>query len=389
MSELTRAVRTTARCRRWIRRAEALKANARTRESLLLAERMLRRVVGRPGCAPAVRRAALEKLALMLSQQPEQQARARAQLRRGEYEFTLSSEVLCYPLVPSGPSLRPPPPPELLSVKDEALPAGMLAQLQRAFSPSSPFWSAHNYRSGDRASPFFSYVHHLDRPPRTAFDRVLAVLHAHVSAAFPHAKLAKRAEWWAHCRPHGTGHQFHFDSDDEGRGGVRNPIVSSALYLTGGIGGPTLVTDQPITGTGLAERGWATLPHTNRCLMFDGRYLHGVIPGRDVAPTGAPSHRISMMVAFWPEIRERTSREPVAARPFPYGPVADGAAQGWPTLFDWPEADDRAATGAPTANEGRPPPSVWCVDPVWQRVDGGGPPAPGELPPYEACFQGF
>ena len=159
------------------------------------------------------------------------------------------------------------------------------------------------------------------------------------------------------------------------------------------------MTDQPITGAGLAARGWATLPHANRLLAFDGRYLHGVVPGRGVAPApagaGAPSRRISMMVAFWPEIRERDGPEPAAARPFPYGEAADGAARGWPSLFDWPEADDRAATAAGRgdgdgrAADGKPPPSVWCVDPVWQRVDGGQPPAPGELPPYEACFQGF
>jgi hypothetical protein len=31
-------------------------------------------------------------------------------------------------------------------------------------------------------------------------------------------------------------------SDDEGRGGVRNPLVSTVIYLTDSIGGPTLVT---------------------------------------------------------------------------------------------------------------------------------------------------
>jgi len=29
---------------------------------------------------------------------------------------------------------------------------------------------------------------------------------------------------------------MHFDSDDEGRGGIRNPIVSGVVYLTGNIG---------------------------------------------------------------------------------------------------------------------------------------------------------
>jgi hypothetical protein len=39
-------------------------------------------------------------------------------------------------------------------------------------------------------------------------------------------------QWWAHCRPHSSGHQLHFDSDDEGRGSVRNPIISTVLHLS-------------------------------------------------------------------------------------------------------------------------------------------------------------
>ena len=39
-------------------------------------------------------------------------------------------------------------------------------------------------------------------------------------------------QWWAHCRPHSSGHQLHFDSDNEGQGTVRNPIISTVLYLS-------------------------------------------------------------------------------------------------------------------------------------------------------------
>ena len=61
----------------------------------------------------------------------------------------------------------------------------------------------------------------------------------------PRIEDATAAEWWAHCRPHGSGHQMHFDSDDEGMGGViRHPICSAIVFVTGGVGGPTLVTDQ-------------------------------------------------------------------------------------------------------------------------------------------------
>lgn len=280
MTVLSRVVRRAALSRRLVRRAERRRSAARCERDLLLVAHQLRRALRLPGCAASVRRRALEKLGLLLCQQPETQERARRLLLRNSYQFRLSADVLCYPLVAPLECL-PAPPLNLLSVADDALPLGMLGQLQEALAPSSPFWGAHGYRCG--TSPFFSYVHHLDEPPRCGFDRVLAVLHAHVCAAFPQAAYAKRAEWWAHCRPHGTGHQLHFDSDDEGRAGVRNPMVSCALYLTSDIGGPTLVTDQAIGSSRLAQRGWATLPHTNRLLMFNGKYLHGVV--RLHAPT--------------------------------------------------------------------------------------------------------
>jgi hypothetical protein len=106
-----------------------------------------------------------------------------------------------------------------------------------------------------------------------------------------------------------AGHQLHYDSDDEGQGGVRNPIFTSVLYLAPNtattrntssntsedapngavsssssakqqpeqqpfVGGPTLVTDQLLGGP-LATKGWLAYPATNRFTMFDGKYLHG------------------------------------------------------------------------------------------------------------------
>lgn len=95
-----------------------------------------------------------------------------------------------------------------------------------------------------------------------------------------------------------AGHQLHFDSDDEGQGGVRHPIITAIVYLSdntspaqhsaadapkGGsskavsqewVGGPTLMTDQTLGGP-LATQGWLAYPATNRVVFFDGRYLHG------------------------------------------------------------------------------------------------------------------
>jgi hypothetical protein len=147
---------------------------------------------------------------------------------------------------------------------------------------------------------------------------------------------------------HSSGHQLHFDSDDEGltrEGGKPvHPICSTVLYLDegynhlitpllhplasllylyypritpllhpcyppitpslppclslphpyyplyytlitllSGVGGPTVITDQLLGGK-LAQNGWICFPKTNRLVLFDARYLHGVVPGRGVNP---------------------------------------------------------------------------------------------------------
>ena len=56
------------------------------------------------------------------------------------------------------------------------------------------------------------------------------------------------------------------------------------VYVTGDVGGPTLVTTQRLTSKRLADRGWIVHPRVNRVCMFDGGVLHGVIPGRGVPP---------------------------------------------------------------------------------------------------------
>ena len=47
-------------------------------------------------------------------------------------------------------------------------------------------------------------------------DAVISRVRAVAARAFPAAASATAAEWWAHSRPHASGHQMHFDSDDEG-----------------------------------------------------------------------------------------------------------------------------------------------------------------------------
>jgi hypothetical protein len=134
---------------------------------------------------------------------------------------------------------------------------------------------------------------------------------------FPKVKDCSAAEWWCHCRPHASGHQLHFDSDDEGRGGVRNPVCSTVLVLTeGGVGGETLVTSQSATSRTLCETGWLCQGQRNRLLAFKGNLLHGVVPGGGCDALHKTGRRITFMVAFWKSIQVQDEPGAGSARPF-------------------------------------------------------------------------
>ncbi|KAJ3310091.1 hypothetical protein HDU76_003457 [Blyttiomyces sp. JEL0837] len=273
-------------------------------------------------------------------------------LRERGFLYALSPSVLHYekPLVKSSFNPWRIDIPFVKSVEN-ALPANALAYMIEAFSPTSRFWTDHNYGP---ITPYFSYVHDLT-PTRsksreskdstisswTALDEVIHWLHQIACDLCPQAREAKYAEWWAHCRVHGSGHQLHFDSDDEGHsregGKPRHPIVSSALYLSeeDGIGGPTLVTNQRL-GDPLADRGWVVFPKVNRYVMFDGSVLHGVIPGRGTRDES--NRRVTFMVAFWDKIKTKTSRDgsPGTARPFPRKTTLSES-EGWLDLHRRPK----------------------------------------------------
>lgn len=107
-----------------------------------------------------------------------------------------------------------------VQVIDDAMPAHLLSHMREAFSQTSPFWQEHNYCPSP-PSPYFSYLHSITDRPSNALEHILAYIRNITCMHFPQVREAKYVEWWAHCRPHCSGHQMHFDSDDEGRGGVR------------------------------------------------------------------------------------------------------------------------------------------------------------------------
>lgn len=186
-------------------------------------------------------------------------------------------------------------------------------------NPNASYWVSHNYRV-EPPSPYFSYVLPLKKKTRgNAFlNRLVRKIWKlpELNEKFPELGTAKYVEMWAHNRPHASGHQMHFDSDDEGRGSVRNPLVSTILYITADGGGPSLVTNQRLDSTSLANKGWLSHPRTRRLVAFDGRVLHGVVPGKGLSPCKG-GRRVTLMFAFWKELQTRDDPTPGSARPFP------------------------------------------------------------------------
>ena len=368
------------------------------------------------------------------------------------FDFRLGRGVLHYPLpAPPTPARGAPgAPPRLLRGLDGFLEPSLLQMMQRSFGQSSPFWGEHHY-SFD-STGYFSYMHDMrgireatpagadGSGPRHALEAIIRRVYEAVAERFPEVKGATQAEWWAHCRPHQSGHQLHFDSDyighidhkgehappgegeDTGEASlfpapqrpkkVLHPLVGTVLYLSGGIGGPTMVTDQTLGG-GLAKEGWLVYPEENRLLMYPGHYLHGVVPGR--GPTPDPDRRrVTFMVSFWKEKLGGKAGvkgdAPCSCRPFP----------GRASRFTWPELL-RTPPGGPVRARSSPREApAFSVGKVWESIEGsedssseedskGGEgaaaaasPGPGldgeeeeeeeeeeECPPYEACFQGF
>lgn len=336
--------------------------------------------------------AAAKKAALHLCQargEDRDEAAAQKALERLGCTHRLADCVLRYkwPPPPPTPSTAHKP---FVQAWDSALPPSHLQLMQDAFARSSPFWAEHSY-SVEPPSPYFSYVHVLPRPgkkesaehPATGLDDVIAHIHQSVCRRFPRCKKARYAEWWTHCRPHNSGHQFHFDSANEGIGGVRNPIVSTVTFLEATVGGPTIVTDQLFGEPRLAQRGWAVHPEENRCVAFDGRYLHGVVPGWGHR-MGLKRRRITFMVAFW--------RDDVRLMKSPATDGLPGSAMQFPAARKHPDKQWlQLVAPRPAAPETAgflgvdvPPCDLAAV---WERVDGGK--IGEELPGYEQCFQGF
>ena len=179
-------------------------------------------------------------MALLLAQRGQDGAAA-AVLRPLRFRWRLARSVLRYRRGGQGPGAstsdgtgasRGEGEARIVRSADGALPPWCLARLAEALAPASRFWAAHGYdpTGGRPPAPFFSYVHELPRAgelPQAGegegdgMDAVVRCVWRAAARVWPAVRGATRAEWWAHCRPHGAGHQLHFDSDAEGNTEVR------------------------------------------------------------------------------------------------------------------------------------------------------------------------
>ena len=276
-----------------------------------------------------------------------------------------------------------------------------LDRLRMIFSSrTANYWTAHNYRV-EPPSPYFSYVIPLaeiracTQPEKSRYgfigDLIEKTLDCPIlTGKFPALSEAKYVEMWAHNRPHASGHQLHFDSDDEGRGGVRNPIISTILYITADdqgdeavscTGGPSLVTNQKVDSEQLASHGWLSHPRSKRLVAFDGRYLHGVIPGKGVCVKD--SRRVTLMFAFWKELKVRRGIGPGSARPFPVRKGSNIIPE-WAKMLTDPAEEGAIQNPYQTCKESTP----IELNVIYERLDGK-PWRKAVMPSYDEVFQGF
>ncbi len=224
-----------------LNQALALRDSISSDEDLAAYEAALRRTLDEsvenpPSTASAAKSAmtALRHLALCLCQSGRD-SEAAVQLATLGYEYRLAPEVLGYALpqnisVSSSPPMEPAaaPPGKCVWIVDNALSPKLLQFVQGVLAPSSPFWSEHNYDINGTPRPYFSYLHSLpsilstSKPAdsqsssKSMLETLLATVYKLAVSQYPQVAEANFVEWWTHCRPHHSGHQFHFDSEDEG-----------------------------------------------------------------------------------------------------------------------------------------------------------------------------
>ena len=222
------------------------------------------------------------------------------------YDYQLSPKILNYP---SAPTFRSLDSRRVCYCVSDALPPSIFTALKdHLVHASTNYFSEHAYTdgfTGEPATPYFSYVMPLPKIRDASSTTFISSLVSQIySVCLPSvgSKLStcKHVEFWCHSRPHVSGHQFHFDSDNEGVGELKHPICTAVVYLTD-VGGPTCVTSLKLNSAQSPRRSFLCYPRENSLVCLDGSVLHGVIPGKGV-PEDASKRRVTLMFAFWDDV---------------------------------------------------------------------------------------
>ncbi|KAJ3348146.1 hypothetical protein HDU91_006632, partial [Kappamyces sp. JEL0680] len=108
---------------------------------------------------------------------------------------------------------------EYARIYDRVWDEDVLQRMRNFLKPKSLFWKEHGYNEY-QSNGYFSYVFPLaGTEPSNLLEQVILSMFALLKRDFPvECSKIKVAEWWAHARPHSSGHQLHYDSENEGQG---------------------------------------------------------------------------------------------------------------------------------------------------------------------------
>jgi hypothetical protein len=278
-------------------------------------------------------------------------------------------------------------------VVDNFLTRSELEMLQSVFlDPTNDYWISHQYKV-EPPSPYFSYLIPLPAPKTS----ITCTPTGHGIANF----VRRLQEYWTAMFP-ALQQATYCDSDNEGCTDViRNPICSVIVYLNHGtVGGPSIVTNQRLTSRNLGTvRGWMCEASCGRMVAFDGKLLHGVIPGMELSSATASvetsnrhkidgadhRRRVSVMFAFWRTIRVRNEPGPGAARPFPT--TSSSGIPLWARQLQQPlYSDNHSETQLPTPTIVQP----MALTHIYESTADGKPWTSRQgMLDYEDIFQGF
>ncbi|KAL3913917.1 MAG: hypothetical protein SGARI_000405 [Bacillariaceae sp.] len=207
--------------------------------------------------------------------------------------------------------------------------------------------------------------------------------------------------------------------------------MSTILYLNStentNVGGPSLITNQLLSSKSLTNtQGWLAFGKPRRMVAFDGKVLHGVIPGKgfvkdtvdveddDAVELGSgdddsgdsaerttststssrpqqqkPRRRVTLMLAFWKDIKIRPSNTPGAARPWPIPNDDNNSNSKNDVIPSWATKLNAKVDDTSTAT---PPSCTWAqpvsIGNVYEDLEGR-PLSNNTMPEYEQVFQGF